>query len=267
MVSDTRAELRVQIRRPANWLLLVVAVTLTVSFAYVVPYTGYRGGTGELAPLLTDRFASSAIGGLPAFIGALALMYGVLVTGGEYAWETWKTLLVQQPSRLRVFAGKLVTIAAGALVLVAAQLLVAAASSLLVTTVEHAHVAWPAAGAIAKDLAGGWLIATMWGMAGSALAVWLRAVALPVGIGLVWMLAVQNLISGVAAPLLDWVDTLQRFLPGGAAGSLAAALGARADTPGVAALAGSTEAVVVLAAYLMVFIVIPGALLRSRDLT
>jgi hypothetical protein len=135
-----------------------------------------------------------------------------------------------------------------------------------VTSIEHADVAWPAAGEIAKDAAGAWLIATMWGTAGAALAVWLRAVALPVGIGLVWLLAVQNLISGVAAPLLDWIDTLQRFLPGGAAGSLVAALGARANTPGVAALAGPTEAIVVLAAYLMVFSVIPGVLLRTRDL-
>ncbi len=270
MWPDTRAELIVQTRRPANWLLLATAVALTVTFAYVIPYAGYRAATGPaarpLAPLLTDQFAGSALGGLPAFIGALALIFGVLVAGGDYAWDTWKTMLVQQPSRLRVYAGKVATVAAGALLLVVTLLVVSAAASLAVAAVEDAPVGWPPAAEIGADLAAGWLIATMWGMFGVVLAVALRAVALPVGIGLVWMLAVQNLISGLAAPLLDWVDALQQWLPGGAAGSLVASLGARADTPGVAELTGTDRALLVLAAYLVAFTVTAGSLLRRRDL-
>ncbi|MEU8801620.1 hypothetical protein [Spirillospora sp. NPDC048819] len=270
MFPDIHAEIGVQARRAANWLLLATAIALTVTFAYVIPYAGYKGATegpgSDLTPMLTGNFAGSAIGGMPAFIGALALIHGVLIAGSDYAWDVWKTILVQQPSRIRVFLAKVVTAALGCLVLVVVLFAVSAAASLAVTTAEGGAVAWPAASGVAEGLGAAWLITSMWALLGVFLAVALRAVALPVGIGLVWMLAVQNLISGLAAPLLDWVDALQAWLPGGAAGSLAASLGAREDTPAVAELTGPAQASLVLTAYLLVFAIAAGFLLRRRDL-
>jgi ABC-2 type transport system permease protein len=107
----------------------------------------------------------------------------------------------------------------------------------------------------------------MWAMVGVALAIGMRAVALPVGIGLVWMLAIQNLITGLAAPLLSWVDAAQKWLPGPAAGSLAATLGVSSGTPGIAELSGQFESVLVLIAYLVVSAIVAMALLARRDLT
>lgn len=270
MFPDIRAEIGVQARRTANWLLLAAALALTLTFAYVIPYAGYKSATGgpgsDLAPMLTGGFAGSAIGGMPAFIGALALIHGVLIAGSDYAWDVWKTILVQQPSRTRVFLAKVATAALGCLVLVAVLFAASAAASLVITTAEDGAVAWPGAASVAEGLGGAWLIASMWALLGMLLAIALRAVALPVGIGLVWMLAVQNLISGLAAPLLDWVDALQSWLPGGAAGSLAASLGAREDTPAVAELTGPAQASLVIAAYLLVFAVAAGVLLRRRDI-
>jgi ABC-type transport system involved in multi-copper enzyme maturation permease subunit len=273
MWSDTRAESIVQLRRPANWLLLATAATLTVAFAYVVPYTGYRSGAAagsagtDLAPMLPVEFASTAIGGLPAFIGALALIFGVLVAGSDYAWGTWKTLLVQQPSRGAVFAGKVGTIAAGTLILVATLLAVSAAASLAVAGIEGTDITSPPVLEILRDLAAGWLIVFMWAMLGVALAVGMRGVALPVGMGLVWILAIQNLITALAAPVLDWVDAAQQWLPGPAAGSLVAALGAESDTPGVAQLSGPAQSALVLFAYLTVFTLSAAVWLKRRDLT
>ena len=270
MWPDIRAEIGVQARRGANWLLVAVAVALTLGFAYIVPYTGYRGASGSpapsLTPLLTGGFAGSTIGGMPAFIGALALIHGVLVAGSDYAWSTWKTILVQQPSRVRVYLAKVAAAVLGCLVLVAVLFAVSAAASLAITVAEDAPVVWPAASELARCFAAGWLITSMWALLGVLLAIALRSVALPVGIGLVWMLAVQNLISGLAAPLLGWVDALQVWLPGGAAGSLVASLGARDDTPGVAELAGPTQVTLTLTAYLLVFAVAAGVLLRRRDI-
>jgi hypothetical protein len=94
----------------------------------------------------------------------------------------------------------------------------------------------------------------------------LRGVALPVGLGLVWLLAVQNLLALIAAPLLDWVADAQKGLPGPNAGSLVAALGAGPETPGVEALVGGGQAAVVLSAYLLVFAAAGGAILRRRDI-
>ena len=271
MLPDLRAEAIVQLRRPANWLLLAVAAGLTATFAYVIPYAG-RGGSGggptrTLDQMLPASFADTALGGLPAFVGALALIFGVLVAGSDYSFETWKTLLVQQPSRLAVLAGKAGILVIGTLLLVVTMLVVAAGASLVVAGVEGASTAFPAVLDIVADLGAGWLIALMWAMLGVALAVALRAVALPVGIGLVWMLAVQNLITALAAPLLDWVDAAQPFLPGPAAGSLVASLGGGQNTPGVAELAGAGQSVLVLVAYLVLFSVLPVVFLRTRDLT
>lgn len=103
-------------------------------------------------------------------------------------------------------------------------------------------------------------------MLGAVLAVALRVVALPVGLGLVWLLAVQNLLSAIAAPLLDWVARAQQALPGPNAGSLAAALGASPGTPGVAATVGGGRAAVVVAAYLIGFGAVGAVLLRRRDI-
>lgn len=274
MWSDLRAESIVQVRRPANWLLLATSVALTVAFAYVVPYAGQAGsdsesggGVGDLATLLPAGFAGTAIGGLPAFIGALALIFGVLVVGSDYAWETWKTLLVQQPSRIAVFLGKVAALAAGTLLLVCTLLVSSAGASLVVAGIEGADSTLPPATEVLRDLAAGWLIAFMWTMLGVLLAVGLRAVALPVGIGLVWMLAVQNLITALAAPVLDWVDATQQWLPGPAAGSLVAGLGGGTNTPGIAELSSQSQSVLVLLAYLAVFGVAAAALLQRRDLT
>lgn len=271
MWPDTRAEWTVQIRRPANWLLLAVGAGLTVTFAYLIPYAGYRSGSdagprAALGQMLPAEFAGAALGGLPVFIGALALIFGVLLAGGDYAWQTWKTLLVQQPSRMKVFTGKAGAVAGGTMVLMAILLAVSAAASLGVAALEGAELDWPPFVEVLRNLGAGWVIAFMWGMLGVALGVSLRAVALPVGIGLVWMLAVQNLITALAAPLLDWVDAAQEWLPGPAAGSLVATLGAREGTPGVAELSSGTQSLLVLVGYLVAFTLVSAGLLKRRDL-
>ena len=46
MGDDIRAETLKLIRRPAIWTLLAVALLLSLTFTYLVPYAGYAGGTG-----------------------------------------------------------------------------------------------------------------------------------------------------------------------------------------------------------------------------
>lgn len=273
MWHNVRAELRKQTRRPANWLLLAVAATLSLVFGYVIPYAGYAGGTTGppgsdrgLAVLLPDQFVSTSIGGLPIFVGAIALIFGALVLGSEYGWETWKTVLVQRPSRLGVYKSKLIVVAIGGAVLVLTLFAAAAAASAVVAAAENQPVGWPALLDVAQGLGAGWLIAMMWGSLGVLLALAFRSVALPIGLGLVWMLAVQNLIASIAAPLLDWVAQGRKGMPGPNAGSLVAALGGNPDTPGVESLVGAGQATLVLAAYLVAFCLVGGWLFRRRDI-
>jgi ABC-2 type transport system permease protein len=272
MFDDIRAETIKLVRRPAIWTLLGVALALSLTFTYLVPYAGYAGGTEGpraergLAALLPDQLVGNSVGGLPVFLGALMLILGVLAVGSEYAWGTWKTVLAQDPSRLRTYAAKLVVACLAALAGVLAVFAAGAATSAIIAAAEDQPLAWPGIADLLSGIGAGWLIAAMWTVLGAMLAIVLRGVALPVGLGLVWLLAVQNLLSLIAAPLLEWVAELQKGLPGPNAGSLVAALGAGADTPGVEALVGGVQAAVVIAGYLLVFAALGGVVLRRRDI-
>ncbi|MDQ4008617.1 MAG: ABC transporter permease [Actinomycetota bacterium] len=273
MWHDTRAEVTKLLHRPAGWLLLAIAVVLSLTFAYLVPYAGYAAGTSGppnsdrgLPAMLPGEVVGSAIGGMPVFVGALALVFGVLVVGSEYGWETWKTVLAQGSSRLSVYSAKVGAVALGTLVLVASLFAVAAAASAVVAVVEDQPLLWPAATDLLVGVGAGWLVTTMWASLGVLLAVLLRSVAMPIGLGLVWLLAVQNLLTAIAAPLLDWVAQMQKGLPGPNAGSLVASLGASPTTPGVDGLVGSGQATMVLFGYTVVFTVVGGWLLTRRDI-
>lgn len=273
MLTTIRAELTKQAGRPSSWLLLTVAVVLTVTFAYVIPYAGFAGtvsgGPGAergLASMLPAQFVGNVLGGLPVFVGALALIFGVLVAGSEYGFDTWKTVLAQQPSRVRVYGAKLITVTVAALAGVLTLFAMTAVASVVVAGVEDQAVSWPGGLEIVTGIGAGWLVTTMWGALGVLLGIGLRSVALPIGLGLVWMLAVQNLLSAIAAPLVPAIADAQRYLPGPNAGALAAALGAPAGTPGIDALVGSSHATIVVTVYLVAFCALGGWLLHRRDL-
>jgi ABC-2 type transport system permease protein len=63
-------------------------------------------------------------------------------------------------------------------------------------------------------VAAGWLILFMWTLLGTCLAIVFRGTALSIGLGLVWILAVENLIRFLA-PLIDGVGQAEKFMPGG----------------------------------------------------
>jgi ABC-2 type transport system permease protein len=271
IVNSFRAEAIKAVKRPAIWLLAAIAWILSLTFTYLVPYAGRNGATGgptsdrPLEQLLPAKLVGNSIAGLPVFFGAIIIIFGVLVVGAEYGWGTWKTVLVQGPSRTAVYAGKLLVLAAGSLGFVAGAFVVGAVASTVIAAAESQSQTWPGVGDLVQGLGAGWLIAMMWALFGGLLGIALRGVALPIGLGLVWALAVQNLLASIAAPLLDWVATMQKGLPGPNAGSLVATLGAAGDTPGVEQLVGGGQATLVLGLYLVIFAVAGGVLLQRRD--
>jgi len=112
-----RAELLMLRKRVSTWVLLGLWSVAAGLFAYVLPYSTYRGGTESFGPpppdlvsLLPDRFAGTALGGYPFFGGMVVLILGVMTMGGEYGWGTLKTVLSQHPNRLRLLGVKLVAL-------------------------------------------------------------------------------------------------------------------------------------------------------------
>jgi ABC-2 type transport system permease protein len=272
------AELVKLLRRPATWVLLGLWPSLQLVFSLAIPYISYlRGASYEgsppealLASTLPDRLVQNALSGLPLFGGALLLTLGALLTGSEYGWGTLKTLLAQGPRRLTVLTGQLLALLLVLAGTVAVSFLLTAVASWAIASAESAAIDWPTLGELARGFGGGLLIAATWGALGMLLGTALRSTALPVGLGLVWILAIENLVVNVAAPLLGVFDAGQAALPGVNAGSLVAALAgpdATLNTPGVAAIVGGTQAAWVLVGFLALFAALTGLLLVRRDIT
>jgi ABC-2 type transport system permease protein len=279
---STRAELLRLGKWAALWLTIGVELLLNVLFGYVFNYVSYRSsgdsGISEGVPkqVLLERMLPAAIphsgvAGMPMFAGALVLILGALAAGSGYGWGTVKTVALQGPGRVTSLAGSLVALLAAVVGLVAALFATDVAVSLLVASSESQPVVWPAVTDLVASFGGGVLIMGAWTLGGVLVGTLARSPALSVGLGLVWVLAIENLLRGVGeiwAPLQNVTD----LLPGTAAGSLAGALGAvpvtdPGGTPGVLTTLGGASAVGLLATYVVVFVTATAALVRRRDVT
>jgi ABC-2 type transport system permease protein len=273
MLGSLLAEILKLYKRPANWTLLVVALVLSQVFNYLVPYAGYLSADSEgaaeriLAGTMPENLISNSIGGFPLFAGALALTLGAISVGSEYGWGTLKTVLTQRPRRLSVYTGELFALCIAVFVIVIATFALGALSSTVIALSQSEAMDWPSTAELAQGIASGWLILMTWCLLGVMLAFVFRGMALPIGLGVVWILGIENLIVNVAAALLDFADTLQKALPGVNAGSLVSALGGGNDTPGVNSVVDGTQATLVLIAYAVAFSLIAGFALQRRDVT
>jgi ABC-2 type transport system permease protein len=269
------AELLKLRRRPAVWVLALVQAALVLGLGYgftvlavVVLSNGDGGGGGSTAALqrlqpqlYPVHFLQTTLTGLSGvgYGSAVAVILGALVTGGEYGWGTLKTLLSQGPSRLSVYAGSLAAVAV-VLALFSLLGLAVGASSSAVLGAAYGHLTpWPSLGQVVTAFLAAWLIMCVWGALGVLLSVALRQTALAIGLGIVYVVAVEGLILNVFA-LVGSLGNVRRGFPGANATALVDAFG---GTP----LVGAGQATLVLLGYLAVFVAAAGAVLRRRDVS
>ena len=283
MIASFNAEILKLRKRPATWILLGVVLGLTQLFGYVLPYSSWATSDQNfqtqgldpqavLAGTLPGELVSTSLGGFPVFAGALALILGALATGSEFGWGTMQTALTQRPTRLAVYAGKLAALAASTLAIVLATFVLNAAVAGVIATVESRALDYPSAAELARGIGSGWLIMGMWCGLGALLGFAFRGVALPVGLGVVWVLGVEGLISAVAGSLLTSLQPLRDLLPGVNAGSLVWSLapggGSSGEAPpGVIDAVTGGRATLSLALYVAAFIAAGAVLVRRRDVT
>jgi ABC-2 type transport system permease protein len=139
----------------------------------------------------------------------------------------------------------------------------------VVMAAEGQALIWPGLAAVAEGLGGALLIAATWAAGGALIGILARSPALSVGLGLVWVLIVENLLRGVAG-LLGALEAVTDVLPGTAAGSLAGALGAAGaaevgGAPGVLTVLSGAQSIGLLAVYLVAFVAAAGLVLTRRD--
>ncbi|MFE5701902.1 ABC transporter permease subunit [Rhodococcus koreensis] len=219
-----------------------------------------------LAQMLPSAVPQVFTQGMAMFGGALMLILGALTIGSGYGWGTWKTVFTQGPSRSAALAGTLLALLTVVIGLVLTVAAVDVGVATVIAAVESEPANLPAASAMLKALASGTLILAMWTAAGVLVGALARGPALSVGLGLVWVLVVENLLRGVAA-ILDPVSVVTDFLPGTAAGSLAGSLRdfGGDTTPGVLNILDGSTSVLVLAGYVAAFAAGTMWLVRRRD--
>jgi ABC-2 type transport system permease protein len=275
VTGSVRAELLVLRKRTSTWILLGIWATLALVFAYVVPYVTYLNDARRqpLRDVLPENLVGELMAGFPFFGGVLALMLGVLTFGSEYGWGTLKTLFTQRPGRLEIFGAKLLALAAALLVFVLAVYAVGALASTVIALREGEDLSWPSAWLLVRGLAAGWLILGVWAAFGALLAVVSRGTALAVGIGILYALVIEGLLSALASQV-SAIDRLVEFFVRANGYSLVVGLGVDSDEiedSGPGSFSGpfvdGEVALLVLVLYLGAFVVVSGWLLRRRDVT
>ncbi len=257
MIGTVKAEWRKLARRPAN-LIAVGGVLAVVALIYSVGYIEYTWPVASQAAraallkqgLYPGGLVQQLMNGVMPLGAAMALVLGALATGSEYGWGTIKTLLTLGPGRIQTFLGRLVSAALGVAVLTVLFYAAGAIASLIVAAVDGHAVVWPAAIDLGRAFGATWLVLYCFGLLGMALGFLFRQAAAAVGIGLVYLVVVEVILSRFVTSFhggdYQWIA---KGLSGANATALVQSFGqVITDPKAPAPLVGGAQAVATLAA-------------------
>ncbi|MEV2226373.1 ABC transporter permease [Nocardia vinacea] len=278
LMASTKAEMLRLRRWPAFWIILGTWILLNLTFAYLFNYLAYSSGdmktmsNGVPKDVLLHQMLPAAVPevftqGMAMFGGALMLILGALTIGSGYGWGTWKTVLTQGPSRTNAIGGALISLAITVIGLVCVAFVADIGVASIIATTRSQSLALPGLGQAVNGIITGTAILGMWTLAGALIGAIARGPALAVGLGLVWVLVVENLLRGVAA-IFSPIKVLTDHLPGTAAGSMAGAMRTveGPSTPGVLDILSRTQSLIALVVYVTLFAVGTMWLVQRRDM-
>jgi len=275
MIASIRSEWRKTRRRPA-FLVSAALLPAAMLFAYIYLYWSYTHPTAreaataahDLAGLYPADFTNNALQIAFALGALVAIVVGAIGFGSEYGWGTIKTLLSQRPGRLANLAGRLATLGACMAILTLAIFGASAIGSLAAALLQGQPIVWPGASTVAGAVGGIWLIYSTYALLGAGLGVVFRQAAAAVAISLIYLVVVERVVVQRLADV-GWP-------PGVNAGKLFIGVNATAlvqllDTAPAphapAPAVGAGQAVLVLSAYALLFIVVAAGLVWRRDVT
>jgi ABC-type transport system involved in multi-copper enzyme maturation permease subunit len=268
MIATIRAEWRKSRFRPAFLIGTGLLASMTALAYGVNWYLAHHPGSAErpvsILTLYPDQFANAVLGAGFPLGAAMAIVIGAIYAGSEFGWGTLKTMFTQHPGRLTVWAGRVVVFAAWMLIITLVLFGIGAISSVVVASFEGHAISWPAAIDIAKAMGAIWLIFVANGALGMALGVLIKQPATALGLGLVYLLAVEVLvvrfIDALNGGAYKWIGNL--FVDQNAAALLQSFVPAAKPLP-----ISAEQAVTVLAAYLAGLVIVSAGILRLRDVT
>ena len=218
MINVVWAEMR-KLRRPTLLLSTMAIVTLLTSLFTFLTFwrVGDPKGNGRRGEIVTAQFLSTAHGisygfSLVSFLlGIVALCIFASQTAQEYTYGTLRNLLVRQPARMKILAGKYISMVLFALLMVLLSLISSIAVAYILA--GHAHVnttAWTTSAgisALATALGNVLLSVASFGTVGMILGLLFRSPISAIATGVIWFLILENILAGV-------VSSTAKCLPG-----------------------------------------------------
>ena len=239
--------------------LAALAFAVIATIAVLLSAGSAAGGSQSRGPTLaslaepggaTEAFSTGA-----SFIGILVLVLFIANFAGEFSQGTFRTLLMRQPRRIGLLAGKM----AALLVFVAGTLALAALMSVVASlafapTQDISTASWltlDGLGEAATSYGTALLVVTAWASLGAALAVLVRSAPIALGIGIAWSGPIEHLTMDFWSSAIQWFPglLLERLADGGSAD------------------VSSSHALLVLAVYVSAAAAAAALSFRRRDLT
>lgn len=273
-LSSLSAELFLLRKRAACWILLALWTAVGTTFGYIVPYLTWRNNpnteAADFTGLLPESFVGTMAGGFPFYGGAFALILGVLAIGSDYGWGTLKTLLTQRPGRMTIFGTKLLALAIALVPFVVSTFAIGAVASGYIAQQEGESANWPSMIEITQGVLASWFILAVWTAFGVMLAVLSRGTSLAIGVGLLYAVAIEGLLSALVSQI-SLLESLVDLTIRANAYSLVQTFGGTTEREGPGAFRGpfvsAEQSLIVLSIYLIAFLGISAVALRRRDVS
>jgi ABC-2 type transport system permease protein len=261
MIRAFRAEM-VKLLRRRVWLLTSAAVVVVAVGGTAIVLAGAEpAGPGPSGPGLTLQDLADAGGGTEVFRRAASFagffMFVVFVgaIAVEFGRGTFRTMLLRQPARLRLLAGKMTALLAySAGVLAVTMVLTWIAARLIAPSQDIDTSAWMTMDGLAAgvaDYAAVLFWITGYAVLGMMLGVLLRSVPVALGVGIAWAGPFEHLLQ-------DAWDPASRLFPG---------LLLEAFVAGGTDEVAATRAFVTIAGYVALAAVVASTSLSRRDVT
>jgi ABC-type transport system involved in multi-copper enzyme maturation permease subunit len=260
MIAAVRAEL-VKLRRRR---VLIVAAATTIAFTVgstviILASAERSANPGDRG--VTVESLSRAGGGTEVFTTAVSFagtfLFVVFVgaVAVEFSRGTFRTMLLHEPRRLRLLAGKMAGLLLfAALVLAGAEALTWMTAKLLANSYDVATGDWISIAALGDALADYgsvlfWVIG--YALLGMTLAVLVRSVPVALAIGIAWAGPFEHLLQ-------DAWDTANRLFPG---------LLLEAFVAGGTSQVNASQALVTVTAYVLIAVTVAATSFARRDIT
>ena len=212
MIRVIRAEWR-KLRRPTLFLGTIGAALfftgLFTSLLYLL-IDSPRGNSDPANPIsreMLSSFGGSVIGfsNVGSLLGIIAYCVFAAQTAQEYTYGTLRNLLVRQPGRLSLLAGKLISMKLFALLMVLIAYFLAPGAK-VERSLWFTSDGWTQ---ITQTYVNVSISVVGFGILGMIMGLLLRSPISSISIGVLWILIIENLLGAVKSSTLEWLPGSQ----------------------------------------------------------